>query len=65
MAGTKAGGQNTRQTILERYGEDYFKKIGAIGGKKSRGGGFAANRELASRAGAIGGRKSRRKKKEE
>ena len=51
------------KTMKERYGEDFYAKIGRMGGKKSRGGGFAANRELASRVGKIGGRRSRRGKK--
>lgn len=63
MAGTKEGGRNTAKTITERYGEDYYSRIGAVGGKKSKTGGFFANRELARIAGAKGGRKSRRKKK--
>ncbi len=63
MANTKAGGSKACQTLKERYGEDYFKKIGALGGKKSRGGGFA-DKDLARRAGAIGGRKSKRKKRQ-
>lgn len=36
--------------------------IGAAGGKKSKGGGFAANRALARVAGRKGGIKSRRTK---
>ena len=60
MAGTKAGGQKTRETNL-RKDQDFYKKIGSKGGQKT--GvlkGFAANPELASRAGAIGGKKSKR-----
>lgn len=40
---------------------DHYQKIGAIGGRKSRGGGFA-DRELARRAGAIGGKLNKRGK---
>jgi uncharacterized protein len=43
---------------------DFYRKIGAMGGKKGTTGGFAANRELASRAGRIGGMVSRRTKKQ-
>lgn len=62
MAGTKAGAQKTAETNRRKYGADYYARIGAIGGKKSRGGGFAANKELARIAGAKGGRISRRGK---
>lgn len=62
MAGTKAGGLKVRETNKRKYGADYYQKIGAMGGKKSRGGGFA-DRELARRAGAIGGKRSKRGRK--
>ena len=55
MAGTREGGLRAAQTNKERYGADHFKKIGALGGKKSTKGGFAANRELAREAGRKGG----------
>ena len=60
MAGTVVGGKKAAQTNKERYDENFYKRIGALGGKKSRGGGFAANRELARIAGRRGGM-SRRK----
>lgn len=60
MAGTIAGGKQTAITNKARYGEDYYARLGKIGGTKSRKGGFYNNPELASRAGRIGGRKSRR-----
>lgn len=60
MAGTKDGGLKAAAKNIERYGEDFYAKIGAKGGKKSRTGGFAANRELARIAGAKGGKISRR-----
>ena len=62
MAGTKDGGQAAAKTNKERYGSDFYAKIGAKGGKKGRTGGFYANRELARSAGAKGGRISRRSK---
>lgn len=65
MAGTKAGGKAAAETNKKKYGADFYAKIGASGGKVSRTGGFAANRELARIAGAKGGRISRRKKKAE
>ena len=63
MAGTKAGGQAAAQTNKDKYGADFYARIGAAGGKKGRTGGFYANRELARVAGARGGRVSRRTKK--
>ena len=63
MAGTKAGGKAAASTNKSKYGADFYAKIGAMGGKKGRTGGFFANRELARIAGAKGGRISRRTKK--
>ena len=63
MAGTTIGGKQAAQTNKERHGDDFYKRIGAVGGKKSTGGGFAANRELAREAGRKGGLKSRKGKK--
>ena len=63
MAGTKAGGQKAAATNKALHGSDFYAKIGAIGGKKGRTGGFGANPALARIAGAKGGRISRRGKK--
>lgn len=63
MAGTVAGGKAAAATNKRKYGEDYYKKIGTIGGKLGTTGGFFVNRELASRVGRIGGQTSRRTKK--
>jgi hypothetical protein len=63
MAGTKAGGQAAAATNKQKYGSDFYSKIGAKGGKLGKTGGFFANRELARQAGAKGGRISRRSKK--
>ena len=60
MAGTVDGGRKARETNYKKYGKDFYKKVGALGGKMGRTGGFAANLELAKTAGAIGGRKSTR-----
>lgn len=65
MAGTKAGGQAASRTNKERYGEDFYAKIGAVGGRLGRTGGFAANHELARIAGAKGGKASKRGKARE
>ena len=63
MAVTKGGGQKAAATNKALHGSDFYAKIGAIGGKKGRTGGFAANPALARIAGAKGGRISRRGKK--
>lgn len=65
MAGTKTGGKTAAATNKAKYGADFYAKIGAMGGKKGRTGGFYANRDLARIAGAKGGRISRRTKKTE
>ena len=69
MSGTVAGGIKTREIFYEKYGRDYFKNIGKIGGRNGHVKGFAVNPELAKRAGSIGGKLSKRgpakKKKEE
>lgn len=65
MAGTIDGGRAAAKTNKELYGEDYYARIGAMGGRKSRNGGFGqgeAGRERARKYGAIGGRISRKGK---
>ena len=52
MAGTKSGGQSAAETNIKRYGEDFYRRIGKIGGSKSKTGGFACTcgcRELCHR----------------
>lgn len=78
MAGTKIGGKRTKETILKKYGEDYYSRIGAEGGKKGHTGGFAydgrtrVEKLLGKRTvgsmraeyfGRLGGRISKRPKK--
>ncbi len=60
MAGTKAGGAKAAATNREKYGKDFYSRIGQKGGRNGTTGGFAANRELAKIAGQKGGRISRR-----
>ena len=60
MAGTKAGAQKSKKTLLERYGEDYFSNMGKKGGKAMVPKGFALNPEKAAEAGKRGGTISRR-----
>lgn len=62
MPGTRKGGEKAAQTNKKRYGKEFYVRIGALGGKISRGGGFAANPELAREAGRKGGLKSRKTK---
>jgi general stress protein YciG len=64
MPGTRLGGLKTAATNKQRYGMDFYKQIGHLGGKVSRGGGFAANHDLATEAGRKGGTASRRTKKQ-
>lgn len=63
MAGTKIGAAKAAATNKEKFGADFYKRIGHAGGsvtgvKK----GFAANPELAIKAGTLGGQRSRRGK---
>lgn len=62
MAGTKEGGAKAKITNYKKYGQNFYKKIGAKGGKLGTTGGFYANRELASIAGRKGGLISKRYK---
>lgn len=64
MAGTKKGAALAKKTNLERYGKNFYARIGANGGKvKGVKKGFAANPALAAQAGKRGGAVSRRGKK--
>lgn len=60
MAGTKEGAIKAAATNKARHGNDFYKEIGAMGGRNGHTGGFAANPALARIAGAKGGRISRR-----
>ena len=62
MPGTKAGGIAAAATNKARHGEDFYARIGRIGGRNGRTGGFHNNPELARRAGAKGGKISKRGK---
>jgi general stress protein YciG len=60
MSATREGGLKARDKNLAKD-PDFYKKIGALGGKKGHTSGFFADRELARRAGAIGGKISKRR----
>lgn len=60
MAGTRTGGIKARDKNTANDPE-FYRRIGAIGGRNGHTGGFAANRKLARIAGAKGGRMSRRR----
>lgn len=60
MAGTKAGGLKAAQTLKQKYGDDYFSRMGKKGGQLGHTGGFAANPALAKLAGQKGGKISKR-----
>lgn len=62
MSGTVDGGKQAAKTNKQRYGQNFYMEIGSMGGKKSSGGGFAKDPELARRAGRLGGMRSRRTK---
>ena len=63
MPGTKQGGKYAAETNKLRHGEDFYKRIGAKGGRNGHTGGFYANRKLASWAGKKGGHISKRRPK--
>lgn len=73
MSGTREGAIKTSKTNRERHGADFYARIGALGGKKSKNGGFASDKvdkngltgaERAKKYGRIGGAKSKRGKRE-
>ena len=68
MAGTVLGGRKAAATNKDIHGEDFYRRIGAMGGRASGTGGFyyAMKHGLTwhREAGAKGGRISRRPKKE-
>lgn len=65
MAQTVEGGHKTATTNKTKYGADFYKRIGAMGGSAPYKGlkGFAADRERARTAGILGGKISKRGKR--
>lgn len=63
MVGTKAGGVKAAKTNYERHGKDFYRNIGAKGGRNGHTGGFAAmDSERVRECGRKGGLISRRGK---
>jgi len=71
MAGSVLGGKAAAKTNKEKYGADFYARIGALGGKNGNTGGFASPllcdceykedlHKKAECAGALGGKRSRR-----
>ena len=62
MAGTKDGGKAAASTNKEKYGENYYGNIGAMGGQAKVPKGFALmDRQKVVEAGRKGGTISRRR----
>jgi hypothetical protein len=64
MAGTARGGRLAAEKNKKKHGSDFYKRIGAMGGRNGRTGGFAAGEEGRKRAsywGQVGGSISRRR----
>ena len=63
MAGTLAGGKEAAKTNKQIYGDDFYKRIGAMGGKKKVPKGYALmSKEKRVESGRKGGRNSKRGK---
>lgn len=66
MSGTINGGRRAAITNKAKHGNDFYKRIGSIGGKLGTTGGFGQGdigKERAKIAGAKGGKISKRTKK--
>ncbi len=55
MGGTRSGGLKAAQTNKDKHGDDFYSRIGKMGGRNGHTGGFAANPALARIAGRKGG----------
>lgn len=60
MSQTAEGASKAKQTMKEKYGSDYYARIGALGGRNGNTGGFYADKEKARELGSKGGSVSRR-----
>ncbi len=66
MSGTTKGGLLAAKRNKQRHGQDFYARIGRLGGKRGHTGGFAAGaagRQRARYYGAKGGSISRRRAK--
>ena len=61
MSGTIEGGLKTAATNKLKYGENYYRDMGRIGGAKGRGHAFGHGKVDPRVAGAKGGKISKRK----
>lgn len=59
MSGTKAGGKLAAKANKEKYGKDFYAKIGRIGGSVDTPKGFSISGKARS-AGSKGGKRSKR-----
>lgn len=62
MAQTKAGAAKATKTMYEKYGENFFRRVGKIGGQNGHTGGLYNNPERAKQLGSKGGSVSKRGK---
>lgn len=69
MSGTVEGGRKAYKANIARHGQDFYAKIGQMGGRRGHSGGFASDkvgpdgltgRQRARVAGSKGGKISRR-----
>lgn len=69
MAGSKSGGLKAKETNYQKHGSDFYKRIGAMGGRNGHTGGFASEkvgkdgltgRQRASLVGKDGGHNGKR-----
>lgn len=61
MGGNRKGGLKAAKTNQDKYGVDFYSKIGSLGGKSSNTGGFQKGSEAAREAGRLGGSRGSRK----
>lgn len=61
MSGTIEGGRKAAVTNIKKYGNDFYSRIGARGGRNGHTGGFCSmTPEQRAECGRKGGRKSKR-----
>lgn len=60
MAGNVIGGKAAAKTNMERFGEDFYSRIGASGGRNGTGHTFGHGKVSPTEIGSRGGRVSKR-----